>query len=373
MTSRDKEISKEYISDSIQDIELLFFNSEKTRLETVKYPFYDGGLTPIVIYYTRKYKLPIKFPNFIEEINGSTLFQITSNFYPYNMDRLNLKTTEYDLFSTQYVKNYFFLNNYYDIKVIYNKIKGLYESKQLNQDGEFYWMAEIQNLLLSFLAVKEKISLGFNDKNYSNNSNNSNNSTNSNNSKEIFNNYFDFIKEITDEYLVNYPDKQNKQYMINFWIYQLLNPKSKVIKSEGLILINSLLKKRNKNKLWEYNYITNWILYGLIKDYLGNNLDFFFNSYSLKDIAKGMVYEEFENPKAKSKGKKSKSKSSKSSKSTKSKKKKSNEKFDNVNTSKKEFSWWKTILLWIALPFIIFFGIRVMMFFWNFVFIFISK
>jgi hypothetical protein len=157
------EIGKSYISDSIQDLELLFFNNEQYRLKKIKSPFYDGGLTPIVLYYTRKYKLPIKFPIFIENIKGNTLFEITSNFYPYNMNRIDLESTEYDLFSSQYIKNYYFSNTFYDIKVVYNKFKGLYESKQLNQTGEFYWMYEITNVLLSFLAVKEKKSIGVND------------------------------------------------------------------------------------------------------------------------------------------------------------------------------------------------------------------
>ena len=357
------EISKSYISDSIQDLELLFFNMEQSRLKKIKYPFYDGGLTPIIIYYTRKYKLPIQFPNFIKEIKGETLFQITSNFYTSNMDRLNLDFAENDLFSIQYIKNYYFYNNYYDIKVIYNKIKGLYESKQLNQDGEFYWMSEIQNVLLSFLAVNEKISMGINE-------------INKNDNLKKFNQYFDFIKEITDEYLRIYPNKKDEGYVTNFWIYQLLNPTSKIIKSEGVVLVNSLLKKRNKKKLWDGDYLTNWIYYGLIKDYLNLpvNLDNFLSTYSLKEITKGLVYEGFTNLENKSKSK-SKSKNKKSKNKSKNNK---NGKLTSKGNIKakgnlKEISWWKTILIWVLLPLVIFIGIRLMMFFWSTIFSFITK
>jgi hypothetical protein len=340
------EISKAYISDFIQDLELLFFNMEKSRLEKIKYPFYDGGLTPIVIYYTRKYKLPIKFPNFINEIKGNTLLEITSNFYTSTKERLNLEGKENDLFSIEYIKNYYFFNTYYDIKVVYNKIKGLYESKQLNQGGEFYWMSEIQNALLSFMAVNEKISLGVNDGNIKN-----------------FNQYFDFIKEITEEYLANFSNKSDEEYITNFWLYQLINPTSNAIKSEGVVLVNSLLKKRNKKKLWTVDYLTNWIYYGVIKDYLSlpTNLDIFLSKYSLKEVTKGLVYEGFTN---KSKSKKNKTKKNKKSKKT--------NKTDK-SKPKQEISWWKTGLVWVLLPLIVFLGIRLMMFFWSTIFSFISK
>jgi hypothetical protein len=343
------EIGKSYISDSIQDLELLFFNNEQYRLKKIKSPFYDGGLTPIVVYYTRKYKLPIKFPIFIENIKGNTLFEITSNFYPYNMNRIDLESTEYDLFSSQYIKNYYFSNIFYDIKVVYNKFKGLYESKQLNQTGEFYWMYEITNVLLSFLAVKEKKSIGVND-----------------NDMKNFNDYLEFVKEITDEYIINSTNKSDDEYIINFWIYQLLNPTSKAIKSEGVVLVNSLIKKRTQRKLWNVDYILNWIFYGLIKDYLSSpsNLDNFLKTYSLKEITKDLVYEAFSNQDSKLKTK-SKSK-------TKTKSKSKNQK-TNKSKKTKEISGWKTIMIWILLPLVVFLGIRLMMFFWSTIFTFIAK
>jgi hypothetical protein len=355
------EIGKSYISDSIQDLELLFFNNEQHRLKKIKFPFYDGGLTPIVIYYTRKYKLPIKFPIFIENIKGNTLFEITSNFYPYNMNRMNLEVPEFDLFATQYIKNYYFSNTFYDIKVVYNKFKGLYESKQLNQYGEFYWMDEIANVLLSFIAVKEKKSIGIND-----------------NDIESFNEYLEFVKEITEEYIINYPNKSDDEYITNFWIYQLLNPKSKAIKSEGIVLVNSLIKKRIQRKLWDGDYILNWIFYGLIKDYLSipSNLDDFLKTYSLKEITKGLVYEAFSNPDSELKTKsnsKSKTKTKSKTKSKSKSKMKKPSKTTKSKSKKKEISGWKTILIWILLPLVVFIGIRLMMFFWSTIFTFIAK
>jgi hypothetical protein len=358
------EIGKSYISDSIQDLELLFFNNEQHRLKKIKFPFYDGGLTPIVIYYTRKYKLPIKFPIFIENIKGNTLFEITSNFYPYNMNsmnRMNLETPEFDLFATQYIKNYYFSNTFYDIKVVYNKFKGLYEAKQLNQYGQFHWMDEITNVLLSFIAVKEKKSIGIND-----------------NDIKSFDEYIEFVKEITEEYMINYPNKSDDEYITNFWIYQLLNPTSKAIKSEGIVLINSLIKKRIQRKLWDVDYILNWIFYGLIKDYLSSpsNLDNFLKTYSLKEITKGLVYEAFSNPDSELKSKtksKSKLKMKKTSKNKSKSKSKSKNKIINKSKKTKEISGWKTIMIWILLPLVVFLGIRLMMFFWSTIFTFIAK
>lgn len=349
------EIGKSYISDSIQDLELLFFNNEQHRLKKIKFPFYDGGLTPIVIYYTRKYKLPIKFPVFIENIKGNTLFEITSNFYPYNMNLMNLETSEFDLFDPQYIKNYYFSNTFYDIKVVYNKFKGLYEAKQLNQYGQFHWMDEITNVLLSFIAVKEKKSIGIND-----------------NDIKSFNEYLEFVKEITEEYIINYSSKSDEEYITNFWIYQLLNPNSKAIKSEGVVLVNSLIKKRTQRKLWDGDYIYNWIFYGLIKDYLSSpsNLDNFLKTYSLKEITRGLVYEAFSNPDSELKSK-NKSKTKTKIKMKKTNKNKSKSKSKSKKT--KEISGWKTIMIWILLPLVIFLGIRLMMFFWSTIFTFIAK
>jgi hypothetical protein len=216
-------------------------------------------------------------------------------------------------------------------------------------------MDEITNVLLSFIAVKEKKSIGINDDDIKN-----------------FNQYLEFVKEITEEYMINYPNKSEDEFITNFWIYQFLNPTSKVIKSEGIVLVNSLLKKRIPNKLWNGDYIINWIYYGLIKDYLSSpsNLDDFLKTYSLKQITKGLVYEGFSNSNSNSNSKKkSKSKSKKKS----STKPKSKSKSNSSIKKNKEISGWKTMLIWILLPLVIFFGIRLMMFFWSSIFTFITK
>ena len=55
MDTKSNENGKEYINASLKDIELVFYNIELERLKNVKYPFYDGCLTPTVMYYSRKY------------------------------------------------------------------------------------------------------------------------------------------------------------------------------------------------------------------------------------------------------------------------------------------------------------------------------
>jgi hypothetical protein len=53
----------------------------QSNRQNVKYPFYDGGLTPVVLYYIRKYGLDINLPSPIEKIKGNTLLSICKNFY----------------------------------------------------------------------------------------------------------------------------------------------------------------------------------------------------------------------------------------------------------------------------------------------------
>jgi len=342
MDAKEKLMAKEYINDSISDIELVFFNREQDRLANVKFPFYDGGITPIMMYYARKYKLPIKFPTYIENIKGETIFEITSNFYTYN-STYNLVTKNIDLFSTEYVKNYFFFNKFYNFEVIYNKLYDFYSKKLFNTTNEEYlWVTELNIALLSMLALKEKPSLGVkNDKN--------------------FNKYYEFIKKITEEYLTLNEKKNKLSYLRIFWMYQLLEPESEVIKKEGIERVSFLLKSRKNKQLWKFQngiqYIHNWIFYGIVKDYLYENFENFLNTYSLKEITEGMIFEPFANPSKKSKSK-SNNKSNKSGKS-----KKNKEKFDDVKKDKK--SSWITLMTWILLPIFIFLGIRIMLFFWG--------
>jgi hypothetical protein len=356
-TNESIQLSKEYISNFIQDLELIFIGREMERLKNVRYPFYDGGLTPIIMYYTRKYKIPIKFPSFLENIKGNTLFEICSNFYPYSYDRLNLKS-ENDLFREEFLKNYYFNNLYYDIKIVMNSFKNNYDNKNMNS-GDFTWVSNLPNLLLSIMALKEKPSIGIKINTVKNDpSSNSNSQGQGQDTTSIINSYYDYVKELTEKYLINSFSKKTINYIKVFCLYQMMEPNSPVIEKEGSLLVNYLLKSRKLKNLWTINrasYIDNWLMYGLIKDYFTQHFNYFISQYSLKDISLIYIEEGFANPK-----KKSKNKSKKVSKSDK-KLKKTKESFEDT----KSISWWKVCLMWIGLPIFFYLGIRIIMFFWS--------
>ena len=352
ITNREKQIAKEYIVDNLLDIELVFYNKESARLKKAKFPFYDGGLTPIILYYTRKYKLPMIFPNFVNNIKGDTIYKITSNFYRYNSTYNLVSKEDYDLFSVEFVKNYFFYKKYHNFNVPYERLSDFYNRKITNIDGDYSWIDELPKILLSLIAIKENNSLGFKG-------------SETKVSKD-FAVLYNAIKIMTEKYLTESQTKQKIQYMRIFWMYQILEPKSSVIKNEGASLVMYLIKSRKKKSLWEFidiNYVDNCILYGIIKDYLYENFENFLNTYSLKEISQGMVFEAFENPPTKTKS--SSKNSSKSRKGNKKKHKK--EKFDDVQ-KKNQPGFWRTILIWIGLPILLFLGIRIMIFFWSQIF-----
>ena len=406
----NKEIAKNYVKASINDVELVFYNREQERLKEVKYPFYDGGVSPIVIYYSRKYNLPMVLPTFLKNISGNTIPQISNNFYSSsnsNLGTLNLSMSnpDEDLFQKDYLKNYYFLNKFYNFNIVFVQFKDLYEKKQLNADGIFMWVDELPNLLLSLLILKEKPSLGIkltdnlespNSNSVSNISSNININTNSPQTiqkmEDKFSLYYDYIKEITEKYLSNTASKKKEDYLTIFWIYQLLEPTSATIKKEGLENVLDLLKMRGKKKLWNINNPTNtsstdtqsqvdpqdyklsWIIYGLIKDYLSLNFDFFLSSYTLNQISKGLVYEGFESLEnlndlndleeiegfTGSQSNKKKVKKSKKDKTPK-------EKFTD-DKKKKVSVWWTLLFCFFILPLFMVIFIKIMMFFWSFSF-----
>ena len=215
MNNKNKETGKVYIDGSLKDVELLFYNIELDRLKNVKYPFYDGGLTPIVLYYSRKYKLPLNSPTFIKNIKGKTIVEICNNFYlnsslPGLSANLNLNlnlTNENmdDLFEKDYLKTYYFKKKFYNFDVIFNTFKDLYEKKQLNQEGDFYWSEDLPNILLALLILKENPSLGIkiNENINTNTNTNINTPQNTQKIKDKFGLYYDYIKEITEKYLID--------------------------------------------------------------------------------------------------------------------------------------------------------------------------
>jgi len=407
----NKEIAKNYLKASINDAELVFYNREQERLKEVKYPFYDGGVSPIVIYYSRKYNLPMVLPTFLKNINGKTIPQISNNFYS-NLNsnlgtlNLNIDNEDEDLFKKDYLKNYYFLNKFYNFNVVFVQFKDLYEKKQLNLDGIFLWVEELPNVLLALLILKEKPSLGIKltDSLETSNSNSVSN-TNTNSPQNIqkiedkFSLYYDYIKEITEKYLSNTASKKKEEYLTIFWIYQLLEPTSSTIKKEGLENVLDLLKMRGKKKLWKINnlsttdnqnevdpqdYKLSWIIYGSIKDYLSLHLDFFLSSYTLNQISNGLVYEGFESLEDLEDledlktiegftGSQSNKKKSKNNKNNKKSKKEKTDKIDKTENfkdeKKKEVSfWWTIVFCFFILPLFIVIFIKIMMFFWSFSF-----
>jgi hypothetical protein len=294
MTSKQIELGKQNINDFLKNQELLFFGQENLRMQNVKFPFYDGGLTPIVIYYVQKFKIPMKFDDSLKNIKGSTLFQITNNFYGNYINKLELKYDTFDLFgsnmySDNFLKNYYFYNKFYDFEIAVYNFREIYEKKKkiVNFDGSFDWYNLIPNMILGLLAIRENVKIGLKDQS----------------KLPLFEN---FIKITVEEYLKTVSNKITLQYLTNFWLYQLLEPKSKVIQEIGIELVLDLikLKKNNPDKLWvidkdnEFrNYFINWIIYGIIKDYLNNpvNNDLFYKKYTLNDLSKDIVYEGFKN------------------------------------------------------------------------------
>ena len=398
----NKEIAKNYVKASINDAELVFYNKEQERLKVVKYPFYDGGVSPMVIYYSRKYNLPMVLPTFLKNISGNTIPQISNNFYSnsnLNVGTLNLSMSndDDDLFKKDYLKNYYFFNKFYNFNVVFVQFKDLYEKKQLNLDGIFLWVEELPNILLALLILKEKPSLGIKltDNLESPNSNiNTSSPQTTQKIEEKFSLYYDYIKEITEKYLSNTASKKKEEYLTIFWIYQLLEPTSATIKKEGLENVLDLLKMRGKKKLWNLNnpttpdnqiqtqtepqdYKLSWIIYGLIKDYLNLHFDFFLSSYTLNQISKGLVYEGFESLENLNDleeiegftGSQSNNKKSKKSKKPKKDKNNKNNKETFKDEKKKEVSvWWTIVFCFFILPIFIVIFIKIMMFFWSFSF-----
>lgn len=379
MDNKNKETAKVYIDGSLKDVELLFYNIELDRLKSVKHPFYDGGLTPIVMYYSRKYNLPLNSPTFIKNINGKTIVEICNNFYlnsslsgsGSNLN-LNLKVENLDdLFEKDYLKIYYFKKEFYNFDIIFNTFKDLYEKKQLNQEGNFYWSEDLPNILLALLILKENPNLGIKINESINNNTNTNtnspqNKQNTQKIKDKFGLYYDYMKEITEKYLIDTASRKKETYLKVFWIYQILEPTSSILKKEGLQNILDLIKIRQNKKLWNINdnsepqvnpedYILSWIIYGLIKDYLSipDNYDYFLTNHTLKEISNGLVYEGF---------------TSEIPKDKKNKKDKKEKFVDKKENNKKVSIWWTIIFCFIIFPFFVVIFVKIISFFWSMTF-----
>jgi hypothetical protein len=283
MTDLDK--AKDYVKNTIQNVELTFLAIEDKRLQSTKFPFYDGGLTPLILFYNQKYKFPFKAPKHITDIKGNTLLEICNNFYANYNFKPNLDY-ESDLFN-DVNKNYYFYNKKNDFDLVMSEFKSVYESKTIDVFNVFEWVNNISNVILSLIAVTERPSLGIFDGDIK---------------TKLFN-YNNYLFTIIETMLKETPERLNYYYLPTFCFYQLLckiiNRKSDIIKNTGGELILQLFKLMTPNKIINFpettendNYLLNWLSYFIIKDYFDDYTDHFFKTYTLKQITTVIVLKE---------------------------------------------------------------------------------
>jgi hypothetical protein len=339
----------QFINNYNNDMNLIFKKFEKERLNNINIPFYDGGLTPIIIYYTNKYNLPIELNEKISKIKGDTLFQICNNFYKDYTIKPDLTSNNIDLFQTLYLKKYYFEVSFYNFDEVMLQFKNLKTENSKNLNGVYEWVEELFFILLGLLALKENFKLGLENKNQ-------------------LEKYEIYINEITNDFLNNYPKKDKIEYLKIFWIFQLLNSTVPAlsIKNQAYDVIMNLLKKIKPNKLLILNkedsdilnYINNWIIYGLIRDYLNieSNKNNLYKKAKLESF-ENIIMEGFENEKVKNE-------------------KVKNEKVKNEkvkNEKKVDKSYFRFILYCSIFTLILLFGIRIIIFIWPYLIQFIKN
>ncbi len=272
---------------------------EIERAKTMIYPYYDGGLIQIILYYVRKYKLPIELKDEIKNINkndnnnkntnntnntnNNTLLNICQKSYD-NKNKPDLISSVYnDLFIEQYLNNYYFLNKPYDFNTIMEELRS-------NSNGSETSSSSLRPILLGLIALNEKPTLGGINKNK-------------------LNGYIIFVNKLAIKIIRNL-DKQNisSEYYIVAWLYQLLNS-SMIADAQELYynIVYNLLNKysNNNNELLTIdsynssnNYFHNWICYALIQDYFSNQDNtVYFHQKFLKESSsiKKLTIESFSN------------------------------------------------------------------------------
>jgi hypothetical protein len=287
MTDIDK--ARDYVKNAIQNLELTFLGIEDKRLQTTKFPFYDGGLTPLILYYNRKYNFPFKVPKYLSDIKGKTLLEICNNFYANYNFKPNLDY-ESDLFD-DVNKNYYFHNKQHNFDLVMSQFKNLYESKIRDNFDILEWINILPKVILSLIAINEKPSLGIFDGDIQ---------------VKLFN-YNNYTIPIIETMIKETPNRLSYYYLPTFCLYQIFckmtNRDSNIIKSVGGDFILQLFKLIHPNKLMKFDetsdkdsYLFNWLSYFIIKDYLETNSDYFFKNYNLKQIAEVIILKEsFEN------------------------------------------------------------------------------
>lgn len=262
------------IKKTLKELESIFNQKELSRLNRKEFPFYDGGLSPIVIYYKYKYQLSIPLPNYFDHLKNKseTLYQITWNFYPNQSIKPKLES-ESDIFESSSLKKYYFEKSWYDFNIIWKQFIDQYKSKSVNIGGQKFWKYMLADLLLAFLVLKDNPELGFKNK--------------SNMEKK-----YHLVMKYALEYLnLNEFLEEPEYYSMVFWIYQTLEPNDPNLKKNGKSLIKYLIGERHTGFLWTFsdidndNYVLSWIIFGLISDYFSfeENVDYYLISDSDSD------------------------------------------------------------------------------------------
>jgi hypothetical protein len=321
------------------------FNTYETeRLSNVNFPFYDGGLSPLLVYYTNKYIIPIELNEKIKSVQGNTLFQVCNNFYKDSVIKPDFISQSIDFFPEPYLKKYYFESSFYDFNEVMIQYKNLKTSNQKNMEKIFEWIIELPNILLGFLALKENFSLGLEDKNQ-------------------LDKYEIYINEITNEFLNNYANKTKMEYINIFFLFQMINPTASSILYQSNDLIIGILSKFKQNELlalsgpddesYLFNYLNNLIVYGSIRDYLSiqNNKLSLYKKIKLNTE----MFEGFENKEANNNNNNNNNKTK-----TKSKTKSKND----TKVIKKDY--FKFILYCLLFTLILLFGIRIIIFIWPY-------
>lgn len=342
----------EFFNIYINSMNNIFNKYEKDRLTNVNFPFYDGGLSPLFIYYKNKYDLPIKLNDKIKNTKGKTLLEICINFYKFSNIKPDFISQNIDFFPETYLKKYYFESSFYDFNEVMIQYKNIKTSNEKNADNIFEWIAELPNIILGLLALKENFKLGLESKNQ-------------------LDKYEIYINEITNEILNNYPNKTKMEYINVFFLFQMLNPTAPSISYQAYELITNILKEFKPTELLKlsnpddesylFNYLNNLIVYGLIRDYLSIpiNKSNLYNKFQIKTE----MFEGFENNKNNTSKEKDSIFNTKNNdndnKNDKNKMKSKNKKDDKSKTD-----LFRYILYCLLFTLILFIGIRIIIFIW---------
>jgi hypothetical protein len=261
------------VDQELNKMKTLISNFENNRIGGITTATYDGGISQVMLYYRTKYQMPINLNLPLISVKGNDLFEIANNtytnIYPFGGPMPDLVcTTNTDIFEAPYLKKYYFSNAYYNFDEVINQYRSdkSKETKSTRKmanapDLEPLWLLDLPSIILGLYALQRNLSLGLDN-------------------KDKLQTYIAYITEITEDYIKSPRSKSGKFYHI-LWAYQLLNPSSPKIKVLYYDTINDLIKKisTSPNNFIKIqlesesdlnNYLHNFLVFGLINDYLTN-------------------------------------------------------------------------------------------------------